>query len=176
MTFIKGSIPWNKSKYGYKTKPASKERKEKARLFNIGKHNFKHTPEALKKISEASKKLWKQKWYRDKMMKVFNRPNFGQWKKGTIPWNKWKKLSEGRKGKEFYKGTRRRIKKEKCKWCGSKENLEYDHIVPIGKTGTNDDKNCQVLCKKCNLLKRNIMDYPELYYSFNAKRANSAKT
>lgn len=150
----------------------SEETKEKIRQahLKLGRH-FEHTPEAKKKISEASKKLWEQEWYKGIMKK---KKIGGQFKKGRIPWNKGKKLSEGRKGKEFYRGTRRRIKKNKCVWCNSIENLEYDHIIPIGKNGSNDDKNCQILCKKCNLLKRNL-DYPELYKNFNAKRANSAK-
>jgi 5-methylcytosine-specific restriction endonuclease McrA len=37
-----------------------------------------------------------------------------------------------------------------CKYCGSTENLEIDHIIPLAKGGTNELDNLQILCKKCN--------------------------
>lgn len=38
----------------------------------------------------------------------------------------------------------------KCARCGSRENLEYDHIVPISKGGSNTARNIELLCEKCN--------------------------
>jgi len=40
-----------------------------------------------------------------------------------------------------------------CKKCGSTENLEIDHIIPIFHGGTNDPDNLQVLCRHCNRTK-----------------------
>ena len=38
----------------------------------------------------------------------------------------------------------------KCIQCGSSENLEFDHIIPISKGGANTYRNIQLLCEDCN--------------------------
>lgn len=38
----------------------------------------------------------------------------------------------------------------RCVECGTKENLEYDHIIPISKGGSNFEGNVRLLCKNCN--------------------------
>lgn len=38
----------------------------------------------------------------------------------------------------------------KCVECGSKENLEFDHIIPVVRGGANTARNIQLLCEKCN--------------------------
>lgn len=42
-----------------------------------------------------------------------------------------------------------------CAACGSNDRPHIDHIKPISKGGTSDDRNLQVLCRKCNLIKNN---------------------
>jgi hypothetical protein len=41
----------------------------------------------------------------------------------------------------------------RCVICGSKERLEFDHIIPIAKRGSNTARNIQLLCEKCNRIK-----------------------
>ena len=38
----------------------------------------------------------------------------------------------------------------RCIKCGSQENLEFDHIIPLAKGGSNTSRNIQLLCEKCN--------------------------
>lgn len=43
-----------------------------------------------------------------------------------------------------------------CVYCRAdiRESFQVDHIMPVSKGGSNDPSNLQLLCKSCNLLKR----------------------
>jgi hypothetical protein len=40
--------------------------------------------------------------------------------------------------------------KGRCVDCGSRERLEYDHIIPIAKGGSNTARNLELRCETCN--------------------------
>lgn len=48
------------------------------------------------------------------------------------------------------------IKKSKCNYCLSTENLTKDHRIPIIQGGKDDIKNFQTLCFTCNQLKSGL--------------------
>jgi len=44
-----------------------------------------------------------------------------------------------------------------CVRCGSRRNLEYDHIIPVSKGGSNTVRNIELLCETCNRKKSNLI-------------------
>ena len=45
----------------------------------------------------------------------------------------------------------------KCVICGSRKNLEYDHIIPVSKGGSNTARNIELLCEVHNREKRDLI-------------------
>jgi Holliday junction DNA helicase RuvB len=45
----------------------------------------------------------------------------------------------------------------KCAKCGSRERLEYDHIIPVTRGGSNTARNIELLCEACNRAKSDLI-------------------
>jgi hypothetical protein len=43
-----------------------------------------------------------------------------------------------------------RLDNGQCARCGSRERLEFDHIVPFSKGGSSTARNIELLCEACN--------------------------
>jgi 5-methylcytosine-specific restriction endonuclease McrA len=41
----------------------------------------------------------------------------------------------------------------KCVKCGTRQNLEFDHIIPVLNGGSNSPRNIELLCENCNRFK-----------------------
>lgn len=65
---------------------------------------------------------------------------------------------EGKKNRSISKKVRDSVWRRdggRCVECDSNENLEYDHIIPFSKGGSNTERNIQLLCEVCNRNKSN---------------------
>ncbi len=45
----------------------------------------------------------------------------------------------------------------RCVSCGSMEKLEFDHIIPVARGGSNTVRNIQLLCERCNRRKSSTL-------------------
>ena len=54
------------------------------------------------------------------------------------------------------KKVKTELKMKKCRFCKMTKNLTIDHKQPLIYGGTNDLKNLQCLCKRCNGIKSDL--------------------
>jgi len=45
---------------------------------------------------------------------------------------------------------------KRCRYCLSTENLTIDHKNPVSRGGSNERKNLQCLCRRCNGIKSSL--------------------
>ena len=83
---------------------------------------------------------------------------------------KCKKIFRNKNPELFYEGVKRHSisselrkiiynrDKGNCVKCGSRENIHYDHIIPVSKGGSTTLDNLELLCQDCNLSKSDSIE------------------
>ena len=159
------------------------------------KRYFQEDKEAREKVSINTKKQWNNPKTRVRILKAVRKANqqkdlcekrrkaaIKRWKdpkfrEKVIPlmsglhnhrYNPDRSLIIHRNGKVFSKSQVKRLLKSSCKWCGTKKNLQLDHIIAICAGGGCEDSNAQTLCVKCNNKKRDTIDM-ELMKSYRSR-------
>jgi len=67
---------------------------------------------------------------------------------------------EGKPSRHIPRDVRQRVWQRyggRCAECGDDHYLEFDHIVPVAKGGSNSDNNVQLLCRACNAKKSDMI-------------------
>lgn len=82
--------------------------------------------------------------------------------------SRFKKLKSGEiKMSDLTRDDRNMIlKDEYCIYCGSKENLCFDHIIPKSKGGPDITSNLVLACRKCNSSKGD----KDIFYWYGIER------
>lgn len=96
---------------------------------------------------------------------LWNTRDSRMWKRVAYdPWlARGKRLvSIDRQAGRLPQGLRQRVfdrDDARCRWCGTTSALNVDHIIPRRFGGLNDEENCQILCHRCNQIKRTIDEW-----------------
>lgn len=64
-----------------------------------------------------------------------------------------RRTAEGGPSRHIPRDVRQRVWQRygaQCVDCGATEYLEFDHVIPVAKGGSNSDANVQLLCRRCN--------------------------
>lgn len=68
--------------------------------------------------------------------------------------------SDGTPSRHVARDVRQRVWQRyggQCADCGARDYLEFDHIIPVAKGGSNHEGNIQLLCRRCNLKKSDLI-------------------
>lgn len=174
----KGKQPWNKGRFGYKTKPHTEETKRKISESNKGKVM---SPESIEKTRQKNLGRKFSEVAKLKMSLTRRGDGHPNWKGGISKDKDYQKKQRDKWVRENYQhklwlNNKRRIRKMgnggvhslydwetlkaqynwTCPSCKVKEPniiLTRDHIIPLIKGGSDNIENIQPLCKSCNCRK-----------------------
>jgi len=134
---------YNKKYYSCHKKEHSDYQKAHRKLYNQYNKTYqlKH-PEKIKQIKHDVYLRRKDKAYEEVRKRRAVKMRVG----GTFTKKEWLEV------KHQYNDS--------CLWCGTKERIEADHVVPLSHGGVNSIENIQPLCRKCNAKKfSRIIDF-----------------
>jgi hypothetical protein len=107
------------------------------------------------------------------IIRKLNNTDNGFYKDGEI----WQSISRVERGKVSNKMRFAIYRRDgnRCRICGSRKNLEVDHIFPIAKGGKTTFDNLQTLCHRCNAKKSDTVtpSQREEYYKAHGGRSST---
>jgi 5-methylcytosine-specific restriction endonuclease McrA len=62
-------------------------------------------------------------------------------------------VADGRSTRHIPRDVRQRVWQRyggQCAECGATDYLEFDHVIPVARGGSNAEANVQLLCRRCN--------------------------
>ena len=66
----------------------------------------------------------------------------------------------------------KRLYNSPCAFCGAREKITMDHIIPISRSGNHSIGNLQPLCRSCNSSKKSRLVSEYKYYLSKLKAVN----
>ena len=143
----------------------------------------KANPDKVKKISrKINKKRWlEQKQDKEYMAKkaVYFKANSKERTARATAWNQANKqryqqhvanskiknkILEDAKTFKILDKEYRKLYSSCCAFCGTKDKITMDHIIPISRSGNHSIGNLQPLCRSCNSSKKSKLVSEYKYY------------
>lgn len=146
----------------------------------------KANPDKVKKSwKKQNKKRWiDQKQDKEYMLKkaIYRQQNSEKRTKTAAEWNKKNKdrfnihvanakikrrISQDARVYKILDKEFRKLYSSCCSFCGSRDRITMDHIIPISRSGNHSIGNLQPLCKSCNSSKKTRFISEYKYYLSN---------
>jgi hypothetical protein len=120
-------------------------------------------PERRKEISKKSRDKPENKQKRAQHMKAYRLKNPDAYKnwvqnnpdKANANWNRRRKYLKEAGIFAISKKEMARLYQSSCFYCGEKQDIQADHILPVSRGGTHSVGNLIPACKLCNMSKGN---------------------
>ena len=143
----------------------------------------KANPEKYKKSwQKQNKKRWvEQKQDKEHMLKkaIYRQQNSAKRVATAKAWNQAnrqkhtlhvanahikRKIAKDARAFKILDKEYKRLYNSPCSFCGSREKITMDHIIPISRSGNHSIGNLQPLCQPCNSSKRSRLVSEYKYY------------